>query len=302
MVQSQTFTLTVEADTTPAITATADQTATINVAFTLTLPESTDGNEPLVYSISGQPSWVSFDDDTRILSGTPSATGTTTITYTVTDANDDTATDSFTISVAGTDVSVTIQTLAQTVEGGVVVDLRATATGTNLMNSWEDNPSSGVFGNATLLVTTWTAPTPADDTPYTLTLTVEDDQGNEGVATVVITVRGSTVTTPLITMDTRTDDRVFGGAWIAVIPTISNPSSNPLTYLWTGTGGATIQNPSSASTFLRMPTATTAEQAVSITLTITDDVTMATAEADLDLRVVAADNCRPTRYFQSRCN
>ena len=43
------------------------------------------GNIPLTYTVTGRPSWMAFDDTTGILSGTPTATGTHDLTYTVED-------------------------------------------------------------------------------------------------------------------------------------------------------------------------------------------------------------------------
>ena len=72
---SGTFTIEVEDDTEPSLTDTSDQSWVKGVAVSLTLPQSATGNQPLTYTlIGGLPTWASFDADTRVLSGTPSAT------------------------------------------------------------------------------------------------------------------------------------------------------------------------------------------------------------------------------------
>ena len=53
----------------------------------LTLPAATGATSPYVYAASGLPLGLAFDAMTRIVSGTPSSIGTSNVTYTVTDAN-----------------------------------------------------------------------------------------------------------------------------------------------------------------------------------------------------------------------
>ncbi len=64
------------------------QTYTVNTAIAgLTLPTASGGTGTLSYSLSGMPSGLAFDADTRVLSGTPDAVqAATTYTYTATDA------------------------------------------------------------------------------------------------------------------------------------------------------------------------------------------------------------------------
>ena len=67
----------------------------------LTLPEATSGNGMLIYELTPTtlPSGLSFDEETRVLSGTLSAAASaTTYTWTVTDADGDTAALAFTIT------------------------------------------------------------------------------------------------------------------------------------------------------------------------------------------------------------
>ena len=53
----------------------------------LILPEASGGATPYTYAVSGLPAGLSFDTATRIISGTPTTLGSSTVTYTVTDAN-----------------------------------------------------------------------------------------------------------------------------------------------------------------------------------------------------------------------
>ena len=85
----------------------SDQSYTQNVQITpLTLPAATGGDGTLRYTLTGPgggalPDGLSFNANTRVLSGTPTAPQTTaTYTYTVTDGEDDTATLTFTITIS----------------------------------------------------------------------------------------------------------------------------------------------------------------------------------------------------------
>ena len=90
-------------DTSPAFAADSgpgDQDYTVGTTIaTLTLPEATDGNGDLRYSLSPDVPGLSFDPDTRRLSGTPSTAASYDMTYTVTDEDGDTDTLNFAIAV-----------------------------------------------------------------------------------------------------------------------------------------------------------------------------------------------------------
>ena len=89
----------------------ADQSYTDGTAIsTLQLPAATSGDTPLVYSVSTLPGGLSFNSSTRRITGTPTTPGTTTVTYTVTDDDGDTATLSFDIVVNPTINSIDDQT------------------------------------------------------------------------------------------------------------------------------------------------------------------------------------------------
>lgn len=88
--------------------AVPDQTGTVGIAFSYTIPAGTftdvDG-DPLSYSLSALPAGLSFNPATRIISGTPTAIGTTSVTVTVDDGNGGTATDVFNIVVGTVNVT-----------------------------------------------------------------------------------------------------------------------------------------------------------------------------------------------------
>ena len=90
-------------DPSPAFPATGgpgNQTYTVGMAIAaLTLPAATGGDGALTYSLTPNVPGLSFDDAMRELTGTPTAAGAYSMTYTVTDADGDTDTIGFTITV-----------------------------------------------------------------------------------------------------------------------------------------------------------------------------------------------------------
>ncbi|MCY4109690.1 MAG: putative Ig domain-containing protein [Chloroflexi bacterium] len=96
-----TFNIPIEADTTPALAQAdiATGTLTVGVPASVQLAAATDGNAPLTYSVTGLPDGMNFNSGNRYLGGTPTAAGTTTVTYTVVDNDGDTVSITFDITI-----------------------------------------------------------------------------------------------------------------------------------------------------------------------------------------------------------
>ena len=94
-----TLTLNDNANAIPALDPVADQPAELTTPFSLTLDRATDGDPPLTYTASPLPPGLSFDAANRTISGTPTELGTTTVIYTVTDVDLETASVRFDIAV-----------------------------------------------------------------------------------------------------------------------------------------------------------------------------------------------------------
>ena len=95
---SQTFTITVR----PGIELPdpSNRTFTEDEAVTaFTLPAASGGTPPYSYTVSNLPSGLSFNSSNRRVSGTPTTPGSRTVTYRVTDAARETASQTFTITV-----------------------------------------------------------------------------------------------------------------------------------------------------------------------------------------------------------
>ncbi len=79
------FTITPVTATAPVATTNADQTATAGTAFSYTVNAFT-GSQPIAYSAAGLPDGLAFNTDTRVISGTPVTSGTSTLTITGTNS------------------------------------------------------------------------------------------------------------------------------------------------------------------------------------------------------------------------
>ncbi len=92
-----------EANTAPVATANANQTATVGVPFSYTVNAFTDNETPnsLTYTASIDPNnGLSFDANSRVISGTPSMSGVSSVTVTATDPGSLSANTTFTITVS----------------------------------------------------------------------------------------------------------------------------------------------------------------------------------------------------------
>ncbi|MYC21957.1 MAG: SH3 domain-containing protein [Caldilineaceae bacterium SB0662_bin_25] len=75
--------------------------ATVDELFTQQLPFASGGTLPYAYSVTTLPPGLDFILIKRTITGTPTVTGTTVVTYTVTDSGFVSASDAFTITVSG---------------------------------------------------------------------------------------------------------------------------------------------------------------------------------------------------------
>ena len=89
------------ADSMPSLPSLANYSGTVGTEFSQTLPVASGGDGELTYSFdSGAVPGLTFDPDTRVLSGNPSAAGTYNIVYEVEDEDGDTAQSSFAVVIA----------------------------------------------------------------------------------------------------------------------------------------------------------------------------------------------------------
>ena len=86
---------------TPSLSEVDDLSWLTNTNYSVTLPESPDGDYPVTYSLTGTlPTGISFDADSRVLSGKESATKSiATYTYKVKDGNNEEDSEEFTLEI-----------------------------------------------------------------------------------------------------------------------------------------------------------------------------------------------------------
>ncbi|WP_171062782.1 CotH kinase family protein [Larkinella sp. C7] len=91
----------------PQAPATVPLSATLNTAFSATLPPFTDA-DPLTYSLTGLPGGLNFAGESRQLTGTPQVSGSFSLTYAATDGQLTTRTSFLLVVHASAPVSATV--------------------------------------------------------------------------------------------------------------------------------------------------------------------------------------------------
>ena len=249
-----------------------DQTVVLGGAEIKLVATSADVNSfawTAVPAVGTFSSTTTVDDATWTAPATTTATQVVTLTLTVTDIDGATASDSVMITVPGTDPTVSIETMDQTVPGGTVVNLLAASAdsdGTIAMYAWATDPvTTGTFSDAAVENPTWTAPATAANQVVTLTLTVTDNDGNTASASVTITVPG---TDPTVSIQTEDQD-VAGGTVLSLSATSSEDDVTE--YAWTADPAVgTFSDAAVEDATWTAPAATTDDQVVTLTLTVTD--------------------------------
>ncbi len=160
-----------------------DQSYTVGTAIgALTLPEATGGNGTLTYSLSPSVPGLGFDPTTRRLTGTPTTPGAHSMTYTATDADGDSVSLTFTISVTEPDTQPGFAAgsgpgdLSYPIDTAIGTLTLPEASGGNGTLTYSLTPSvPGLTFNPTTRSLTGTPTTPGT---YSLTYTVTDADGD----------------------------------------------------------------------------------------------------------------------------
>ena len=95
-----TFDIVVAQNLTPTAPDVSDQEVDFGEEISITLPVGSGGDGDLSYDVIDEPSWISFNSNTRVLSGTSDSVETTTVTYRVTDDDGDSDDSTFDIVVS----------------------------------------------------------------------------------------------------------------------------------------------------------------------------------------------------------
>ena len=181
------FTITVDQDLTPIAPDVSNFTAKQNSPFSQELPLGSGGDGGLSYAATGQPTGLNFNDSTRILAGTPTVHGLFTITYTVTDADGDSNSEDFTITV-DPDLKPTLNAIGGYTArvGSPFSEVLPAASGgdTPLGYTVSGLPDGLSFTEGTRTI----AGTPTTVEAPTVTYTVRDHDGDEVSQSFTITV------------------------------------------------------------------------------------------------------------------
>ena len=222
----------------------------------LTLPEATGGTAPHTYALTGpngtdlsEVPGLTFDPDTRELSGTPTRAGTTTLTYTVTDSEDNVTSTTFDVTVTSP-ISIA-EVDDRTYEAGAPIDsltlpeaTGGTAPHTYALTGPNGTDLSEVPGLTFDPDTRELSGTPTRAGTTTLTYTVTDSEDN-----VTSTTFDVTVTSPISIAEV--DDRTYEAG--APIDSLTLPEATggtaPHTYALTGPNGAQVSDAVPGLTF-----------------------------------------------------
>ena len=182
-------------DLTPTLTDLSGTTYTAKVGspFSKQLPAGSGGDGTLTHSVVNQPSGLTLNKDTLIISGVPSGDGNFVVTYKVADADGDEASTTFTIVVSpdkqpAFDDPPSGTYLAKT-ESPFSLPLPAATSGdvplTYTVTSQPSLPSTLTFNDTTLRI----EGTPSVAAVYNVTYKVEDVDGDMASATFTIDVK-----------------------------------------------------------------------------------------------------------------
>ena len=224
---TQTFAITVVADLTPTEPSVDDLNLKVSRAFSLELPAGANGDPPYIYTVLVLPSGLDFDDQTRIISGTPDTPGMTTVTYTVTDDDGDPVSTDFKATVypmpSLTDVSD--KSIMQEVLYTVVLP-EATGGRPQFGYTVSGLPTGLQFITSTRTITG----TPTTVETANVTYEATDQDGDKASVTFEIDVSQD----PMPELDSVSDfNATKGSQFYAVLP-VASGGNTPLVYSATG--------------------------------------------------------------------
>ena len=281
---SSEFTFIISADVVPVAPALSDQTGVVNTAVSLILAEGTSGNLPLSYSIANLPAGLSFNADTREITGTPTTAQTKTVTYTVTDADNDADSETFTFTIAANKGPIARAGDDQTVAAGATVTLDGSAStdpdGHALTYTWtEVTNSRRPIMNADASIATFAATSRTTQTILNFRLTVDDgvlsstDEIQVTVSAnlppyVVITAPSTASHKDVVTLDASGS---------------TDPEGQALTYIWTQIKGfeITLENADTSIASFTVPLITGISQTLTFQVAVSDGTSSTTNNASV---------------------
>ncbi|HAM45800.1 MAG TPA: hypothetical protein DCM67_12365 [Propionibacteriaceae bacterium] len=238
-----------------SITTTSLPEAGVGVAYSLTLA-ATGGLAPYTWAASGLPSGLSLDTATGVISGTPDEVGTSTVDITVTAANGQQAFDAFSLSVI-VPLAITTESLPDAVVGETYSATVAGAGGTTPY-TWDRSalPAGLGLDSDTGVI----SGTPIEAGPVSVTMTLTDALNRTVSRTYTLAVSAA-----VSISTTSLPNAVVGTAYSVTVA--GTGGTTP--YTWAATG---LPSGLSLNTSTGVISGTpSAEEAPSVTITVTDD-------------------------------
>ena len=242
----------------------------------LAVPQAT-GNPTPTYAVVGSlPDGLDFDTATRVISGTPTATGTGTITIRATNSE---GTGDWTVTYSITappTVEVNISgpsTVNEDTDATLTAVVGGTATG-DATFAWSVESGPGSITGAGASVTYEAPMDVASDTDVTVRVTVTR-QGVMATADFDLTV--SDVVVPTLTVTITGANRVEEGGSIPLTATIGGTATGDTTFAWEVLSGGGAVTGSGASVTYEAPADVLSDTDVTVRVTVTREMQTATA-------------------------
>ena len=253
-----------------AITTSSLPAGTVGTAYTATTLAATGGIPPYTWSASGLPGGLSISA-AGVISGTPTASGTFSVTLQVADSTQVTATKAYSVTVAAATVPLSITTQAPLAGGevGVAYAQAFAATGGTPPYQW--SVSSGTVPGLTLSATGSLTGTPTAAGTFSFTIQVVDSA--RATATQAFTIKIAPV--PLVITTSSLPGGTVGTSYTAT--TLAATGGTP-PYTWSVASGALPGGLSISSAGVISGTPTAAGT-FSVTLKVTDSAQVTTTQA-----------------------
>lgn len=257
----------------PVVTSATSAPGTVGAAFTYDI---TATGSPTSYAATGLPAGLSVNAGTGVITGTPTASGSTTVSLTATNGNGTSSPVSLTITVAPAGVApvITSATSAPGTVGTIFATYTITATGSPTSYSATGLPAGLTLNSGTGAING----TPTIAGPFNVALTATNGSGTSSPVTLTITVAPAG-SAPIITSATSapgTVGTVFVTYQIAATgsPTSFGATGLPPGLTLNAVTGAITGTPTAAGT---TPVALTATNGVGTSAPVTLTITVASA-------------------------
>ena len=269
----------------PSVTTTSLPNGTQNVAYSSTLT-ATGGTTPYTWSITSGalPTGLTLASGTGVISGTPTATGTSNFTVQVSDANSVTATQPLSITVVPPALTVTTTSLPSGTQNAAY-SATLTATGGTTPYSWSITVGTLPAGLTLASATGVISGTPTGTGTSNFTVQVTDTNSATATKALSITVGA--------TPPTVTTTSLPNGTQNAAYSTTLTATGGTTPYSWSITAGALPAGLTLASSTGVISGTPTGTGTSNITVQVTDANSLTGSKA-LSLTVVAPLNITTT--------